>query len=111
MQFIRLYTGDDNETHIEKFSLDERPELRELRTATGIVFRSQPPGHFIDWHPAPRRQYVITLAGEAEIGLPDGTVHRLRAGDVNLAEDLTGKGHTTRVVSSVARITATVPLD
>ncbi len=111
MQIIRLYTGSDGKSHIEQLKLGEHPELAELKPATAIAFRTTQPGHFIDWHPAPRRQYVITLDGEAEIGLEDGTLHRLRAGDVNLAEDLTGKGHTTRVVSSVPRITATVPLD
>ena len=28
-----------------------------------------------DWHTALRRQYIITLSGEAEIGLGDGTIH------------------------------------
>ncbi|MEC8958281.1 MAG: hypothetical protein VYE35_01025, partial [Chloroflexota bacterium] len=63
------------------------------------------------WHIAPRRQYIITLSGEAEIGLKDGTVRRLGAGDFNLAEDLTGAGHTTRVVGDVPRVTATVHLE
>jgi quercetin dioxygenase-like cupin family protein len=111
MQFIRLYTGEDNKTHIETYNLGTRPELTQLQSATGVLFRSTPPGHFIDWHPAPRRQYVITLEGEAEIGLEDGTLHRLKAGDVNLAEDLTGKGHTTRIVGDVPRITVVIPLD
>jgi hypothetical protein len=30
---------------------------------------------------------------------------------VTLAEDVTGKGHTTRVVGDKPRITATIPLD
>ena len=110
MQFIRLYTGSDGTSHIEPRNIEEHPELAELKSATGIVFRVSQPGHFWDWHPAPRRQYVITLQGEGEIGLEDGTLYRLRAGDVILAEDLTGKGHTTRVVSEVPRILATVSL-
>jgi quercetin dioxygenase-like cupin family protein len=110
MRFIRLYTGDDGQSHIEEQSLDSHPELSQLIAAEGVVFRSAPPGNFIDWHPAPRRQFVITLAGEGEIGLGDGTLHRLKPGDVNLAEDLTGQGHTTRVVSSEPRVTATIPL-
>lgn len=61
-------------------------------------------------HNAPRRQYVITLTGEVEIGLGDGTTHRFGAGHVTLAEDLTGRGHTTRVVGSQARMTATIHL-
>ncbi len=111
MDIARLYTGDDGETHIEEMSLESHPELAKLQKATGISFRSAEPGSFIDWHPAPRRQFVITISGEVEIGLRDGTVHRFGPGHVNLAEDLTGRGHTTRVVGSVPRVTATIPLD
>jgi quercetin dioxygenase-like cupin family protein len=111
MHITRLYTGDDNQTHIEWITVEDHPELAELKPATGIAFRVQPPGHFIDWHGAPRRQYVITLEGEVEIGLGDGSVHRFGAGHVTLAEDLTGQGHTTRVVGQLPRITATVPID
>ena len=60
---------------------------------------------------APQRQYIITLSGEAEIGLGDGTIHRLGPGDVHMAEDLTGHGHTTRVVGQVPRGTATIHLE
>jgi hypothetical protein len=37
-------------------------------------------------------------------------VHRYGAGHVTLAEDLTGKGHTTRVVGDKPRLSATIPL-
>jgi quercetin dioxygenase-like cupin family protein len=111
MQISRLYTGSDNQTHIEWITIEDHPELSSLGPATGIAFRVFQPGHFIDWHGAPRRQYVVTLAGEVEIGLGDGSVHRFGAGHVTLAEDLTGQGHTTRVVGNVPRITATIPID
>ena len=110
MGITRLYTGDDGQSHIEEMSLERRPWLGELQSAIGIVFRVSPPGSFIDWHPAPRRQFVITLAGEVEIGLGDGSRHRFGPGHVQLAEDLTGQGHTTRVVSAEPRLTATIPL-
>jgi hypothetical protein len=110
MGISRMYTGDDGETHIEDLTLDSHPELTSLLSAKGVVFRSQPPGSFSDWHPAPRRQFVITLSGEVEIGLGDGTVFRYGPGHVNLAEDITGRGHTTRVVGDVPRVTATVQL-
>ena len=45
-----------------------------------------------------------------EIGLGDGTVHKFGPGHVTLAEDLTGKGHTTRVVGNQPRLTATIHL-
>lgn len=110
MEIARLYTGDDGETHVEFMDLSTHPELGALQKAVGIQFRSAPPGNFIDWHPAPRRQFVITISGEVEIGLGDGAVHRFGPGHVNLAEDLTGRGHTTRVVGNTPRVTATIPL-
>jgi len=107
---IRLYTGPDGKTHIETLDLTSHPELATLQAAKGIVFRTAQPGHFSDWHTAPRRQFVITLAGEGEIGLEDGSVYRFGPGHVTLAEDLSGKGHTTRVVGDQPRFTATIPL-
>ena len=107
----RMYTGDDGETHIEDFSLADHPELAEGLKATNITFREYPPGHFVDWHPGPRRQFVITLQGEGEIGLGDGSLHRFGPGHVNLVEDTTGHGHTTRVSSDIPRITATIPIE
>jgi quercetin dioxygenase-like cupin family protein len=110
MGFMRIYTGDDGESHIEEMDLDSHPSLTDLHTVTGIVFKQYEPGHFSDWHHAPRRQYVITVQGEGEIGLGDGTVYRFGPGHVTLAEDLTGRGHTTRAVGDVPRITASIPL-
>ncbi len=111
MSIMRLYTGDDGQTHIEELSLADHPELSDLQNAKGISFRESPAGRFSDWHNAPRRQYVITLSGGVEIGLGDGSFHRFGPGHVTLAEDLTGKGHTTRSVGDEPRISATIPLD
>jgi hypothetical protein len=110
MSIMRLYTGPDGQSHLEELDLASHPELTSPQATTHIVFRTTQPGHFSDWHNAPRRQYVITLAGEVEIGLGDGTVHRFGPGHVTLADDLTGKGHTTRVVGNVPRVSATIPL-
>ena len=110
MSISRLYTGADGQSHIEALDPESHPELTELQATKGVVFRRTAPGYFSDWHNAPRRQYVITLEGEMEIGLGDGTVHRFGPGHVTLAEDLTGKGHTTRVVGTKPRLTATIHL-
>jgi quercetin dioxygenase-like cupin family protein len=109
MAIIRLYTKD-GVSCIEELDLATHPELTKLFTTKGAAFRSVEPGYFSDWHTAPRRQMVITLSGEAEIGLKDGTIRRLGAGDVNIAEDVTGSGHTTRAVGSAPRVTLTVHL-
>ena len=66
MGSIRLYTGDDGQSHIEEIDPTTHPAWTELHNAKGIVFRASPPGRFSDWHIAPRRQYIITLSGEAD---------------------------------------------
>jgi len=111
MAIFRLYSGDDGASHMEELDLESSPDLTNLHTAQGVVFRASPPGRFSDWHNAPRRQYIITLSGGAEIGFRDGSIQRLGPGDVNLAEDITGSGHTTRVVGDEPRVTATIHLD
>jgi quercetin dioxygenase-like cupin family protein len=117
--FVRVYTGSDGQSHVEEVALALAPfvdvegahgEGTPVEAATGVTFRVSPPGYFLSWHTAPRRQYTITLSGEAEIGVGDGTVKRLGPGDILLAEDLTGRGHTTRVVSLEPRFYVVVPL-
>jgi gentisate 1,2-dioxygenase len=110
MAVIRLYTGDDGETHAERLDPASHPSLTTLHGAKGVEFRSAAPGRISDWHTAPRRQYVFTLSGQGEIELIDGTKYQMNAGDVTLAEDLTGRGHITRVTSDVPRVTAAVHL-
>ena len=78
--------------------------------ATKITFRTSPVGRFEDWHPAPRRQFVIILTGQLEIGLGDGSKHVFGPGDARLVEDTTGKGHTTAVYGNEPCTTATIPL-
>jgi hypothetical protein len=106
----RLYTGSDGESHFEDLPLGARSDLGSLTPTAGIMFRESPAGNFLDWHPAPRRQWVIILSGELEIGLGDGTRRRFGPGDARLVEDTTGRGHTTRVVGSAPCLMAYVPL-
>jgi quercetin dioxygenase-like cupin family protein len=110
MAIFRMYTGTDGQSHLEEQTIDSHPILREQRAAVHIEFREIPSGTFMDWHPAPRRQYVIVLAGQLEIGFKDGSTKRLGSGDAVLAEDTTGSGHTTRAASSSPATTAVVPL-
>jgi uncharacterized cupin superfamily protein len=53
---------------------------------------------------------VITLSGAVEIEPGDGTVRRFGPGDVMLADDTTGHGHITRVVSKEPRTYVMIPL-
>ena len=115
----RVYSGADGESHIAELPLDLKPfhdvegahgQGTPLQAASGIAFRVAPPGYLLDWHCAPRRQYSISLSGVAEVEVGDGTIARIEPGDVVLAEDLTGRGHVTRVVGNEPRVYAIVPL-
>lgn len=110
MGVYRLSTGNDGQSHIEEQKLETHAALKLPQTARHIVFREFPAGTFIDWHPAPRRQYVIILSGALEIGLGDGTLHRFGPGDARLVEDTTGQGHTTRALGHSPVLTAVIPL-
>ena len=110
MRLFRLYSGDDQQSHLEELKMPFAAGQTPVQPATGVIFTRMAPGAFVDWHNAPRRQYVITLAGGVEIGLGDGSLHRFGPGEGILAEDLKGKGHTTRAVGDEPRVMMIVPL-
>ncbi len=118
-KFVRVYTGADGQSVIEErdFEMQEFVDSEGAHglssavvNTSGITFREYEPGYFLDYHTAPRRQYSITLLGEIEVGTPDGTVKRYGPGTVLMAEDLTGTGHSTRVVSAEPRFAIIIPL-
>ena len=106
----RLYTGADGQSHIEPIDIETKADWLKGLPTTQISFRVWPKGQFLDWHPAPRRQFVIILSGQLEIGCGDGTKQVFGPGDARLVEDTTGKGHTTRVLGNEPCLTATIPL-
>ena len=110
----RLYTGPDGQTHADEIEVkltgNRLSEVSEMLKVTGAEIHRTPPGRVNDWHNAPRRQYVITLSGRGEIELAGGKKISLEPGHMELAEDLTGKGHITRVVGSEDRVTIQLPL-
>ena len=110
MGLYRLYTGADGESHVEELKPADRPELRQLQPAAGVRLQEFPAKQFLDWHPAPRRQWVIIVSGGLEIGLGDGTSRRFGPGDARLVEDTTGRGHTTRTLGEEPCFTIVVPL-
>lgn len=110
MAIFRMYTGSDGQSHLEEQTVTAHPALSQERAAVHIQFRELPVGTAMDWHNAPRRQYVIVLSGQLEVGFKDGATRRMNPGDATLAEDLTGSGHTTRVSSATPAVVAIAPL-
>ena len=110
MQIVRVYSGDDGESHFEDLTPDQLAEI-VFPIGTGpINLGRRPSPSFSDYHTAPRRQYVINMAGIAEFEPAAGTVRRLMPGDVLIAEDLTGPGHIARGIGDAFRVSLAVPL-
>jgi hypothetical protein len=114
MKIVRLYTGGDQKSHFEeiemKFGGNQPPLTTDSRAATRAVFRCAPAGLFLDRHPAPRRQYLVTLSGAREIEASNRVKRTFKTGDVMLADDTTGEGHTSRILGRERHIFMTVPL-
>ncbi len=91
---IRLYTGADGLSHVERTLLP----LDALAKATGVRFAETPAGSAFDWHTAPVTQYVVTLSGTLEFVTRDGESFQIGPGEVLLAEDTTGSGHRWRLI-------------
>ncbi|PWU06650.1 MAG: hypothetical protein C5B51_11825 [Terriglobia bacterium] len=114
VMMTRLYTGADGQTHADeveaKFTVGSTNEVFQLMGVTGAELHRAKPGTVQDWHVAPRRQYVITLSGRAELEVAGGKKILVGPGNIDLVEDTTGKGHITRVVGNEERVTLQLPL-
>ena len=104
----RLYTGADGLSHFEPIGPKFAPVPGEPSTVTQSeavptkksYFVRARPGFFSDWHNADVRRYVITISGRAEVEVTGGQKLEAEPGQIVLAEDLTGKGHTFRVLGN-----------
>jgi hypothetical protein len=110
MQIVRVYAGDDGESHFEDLSVEQFAEIVNRVGPGAITLNARPSPSFSDYHTAPRRQYVMNLAGIAEFETADGTIRRLNPGDVLIAEDVTGHGHIARSIGDEFRVSLAVPL-
>jgi len=107
---MRSYTGPDGETHFEQMETELAPlefipgmpvmDVSVPAATQAVVFARLRAGWYGDYHPTPRRQFVFTMAGEAEVTVIDGETHWMRPGAVWLTEDTTDKGYRTRVTSA-----------
>jgi len=114
LMMTRLYTGPDGQTHFEeteaKFTPGNNNDVFKLMSITSAELHRAAPGTVIDWHTAPRRQYVITLSGQGEIEVAGGKKFTVGPGHIDLVEDTTGKGHITRVTGNEDRVTLQLPV-
>ena len=107
----RIYTGRDGQSHAEEIEMKMTGGVSEMMKATGVQFSRRPPAPASDWHTGPRRQFVITLSGRAELEVAGGQKVAVGPGHINLIEDTTGKGHITRNIGPEDRVVITIPLE
>lgn len=107
--FTRIYAGPEGQRHAEEVEMKLTDRGIAEFAAGAAQFSSRPAGPpNTNWHTGPRRQFVITLSGRAELEVSDGRKVLAGPGHINLIEDTTGKGHLTRNIED--RIVLTIPL-
>lgn len=93
---VRLINNPDGTCSFERGTI---PTLKHMNTTTFWVSKKTE-----EWeknaHPAPRKQYVITLKGKIKFKVSDGSTFIIEPGTILLAEDLKGKGHSWDMVNS-----------
>ena len=116
MRIHNLYTDANGQSHFRDIEVEWVEEgragkLSKRLPATGIIFRETVAEYDLDWHPAPRRQYIVNLDAGVKITASDGESRIIGAGEVILVEDTTGKGHLSKAVDAKIRHCIFVPVD
>ena len=109
---VMIYPGDDGKSHFEHVDQKDWQTDWSIDAAAGAInFRSREPGYFYDLHNESRRQYVITLSGQVDVVIGDGSTLRFGPGDVIFALDLTGQCHSTITVVIEPWVYCSIPSD
>jgi quercetin dioxygenase-like cupin family protein len=99
---VRIWTGEDRNSHFEEGVIDLEPGKRSdilsaKMATTTISFEETASGGAFAWHTAPIRQLVITLSGTLDFQTREGEHFLINPGDILLAEDTVGGGHSWRL--------------
>jgi len=119
LQYSILYTGSDAKTHFKDDYLpwelfpdtptDFGHVTTPLQKATDIGFVRLSAGRRSDWHPAPRKQFIMVLTGIMELEAGDGQKRTFKPGNVLLVTDVEGEGHRTNVLGDQELMIVWVP--
>lgn len=101
---LHLFTDETGLSHVD-FGFTRALQMTEFAPpappmhvgfasdADTLTFVELPVGWHGGWHPSPRAQWVICLAGVMEYQAGDGTRFTLHPGTCILTTDTTGQGH------------------
>ena len=107
VSYVRLFADDDGGSRMESLCIelkatDFAPPAPAIgvsapQTANACAFLSVPTGYVGDWHPSPKRQWLVFISGQMEFETSDGQRFLGRPGSVVLLEDTRGPGHRSKV--------------
>jgi hypothetical protein len=100
---VRIWTGEDQNSHAEEGWIELKPGahgdlLSGTLAASHASFQETASGGTLAWHTAPVRQLVITLSGTLDFQTRGGQHFTMMPGEILLAEDTAGGGHTWKLV-------------
>lgn len=115
MRIHNLYTDASGESHFRDIEIEWAEERRGSKLskrlpATGIIFRQTLADNDLNWHCAPRRQYIVNLDAGVRLTASDGESRVIGPGEVILVEDTTGKGHRSQGLGKL-RHSLFIPID
>jgi len=111
MKHTRLYADADGDSHFQDVDVESHLPLTlpKLEPATHYGFVSAPAGWRSDWHASEGRNFFVVISGEWEINASDGETRRFGPGDTLLVEDMTGRGHSSRVITESLTVMVQLP--
>lgn len=103
---VKLINTADNHSAFVKGSI---PSLAKL-SSENLYFSNT----FEEWqkgvHPAPKKQYVVTLKGKLKFKVSDGSTFIIEPGTVLLAADTAGEGHSWDIVDGKEWVRVYIPV-
>jgi len=90
---VRLMNNPDGTCTFENGKI---PVLKPMNTTAFWISNKTEEWEKAD-HPAPRRQYVVTLKGKVRFKVSDGSTFLIEPGFILLAEDVEGEGHSWEI--------------
>ena len=100
MEVVHIWADEKGVSHAGRVKVMGSPKRLP---ATGVATTSIAQGTE-DWNIAPSKTFTINVVGDIEAEVSDGTRVKIGKGDLVYLEDLTGKGHVTRLLTPVANL-------
>lgn len=103
---IKLVNTANNHSAFVRGSI---PSLAKL-SSEGLYFSNT----FEEWqkgiHPAPKKQYVVTIKGRLKFKVSDGSTFIIEPGTVLLAADTAGEGHSWDIIDGKEWVRVYIPV-